>query len=234
MAWLQGLVEREGLVRGSWNAMRSLWELSFDYLPSRKRMRYGDIDYDFDHGVNTTWAAPSLAVRLREVFTRGRYQPSEPGRFHEILEALVIDYERFVFLDLGSGKGRTLLMASDYPFRRVIGVEVIPELHAIAEENVRRYRNGAQKCSAIETWVGDAREFPFPQDPTVVYLFNPFPGDVLRKVLERLKESLDASPRDCWVIYHNLVHEEVFREMKWLRQELGNDQYAIHRVQMSG
>ena len=47
----------------------------------------------------------------------------------------------FTFVDLGSGKGRTLLMASDYPFRRIIGVELLPSLHQIAQENLRQYKS---------------------------------------------------------------------------------------------
>ena len=141
LTWYRGLVQQQGALRGTLQAAGSLVELALDYRPSRRRLRYGDIDYDFDHGVNTSWAKPSLAIRLREVFTRGQYQPSEPELFHQILGALTLEHEKFTFLDLGSGQGRTLLMASEYPFRRIVGVEIIPELHAIAEQNIRRYRN---------------------------------------------------------------------------------------------
>src|SRR6266704_3572289 len=217
------------MLRACGHALREMWNLALDYLPSRRRMRYGDIDYDFDHGVNTTWAAPPLAVRLREIFTRGKYQPSEPGLFHEILGQMPIEHERFTFLDLGSGKGRTLLMASDYPYHKIIGAEIIPELHTISEENLRRYRSEQQKCFALETWLGDARDFHFPNEPMVVYLFNPFPVDILREVLERLRASLTEHPRATYVIYHNLVHEDVFQEMAFLEAMKRTEQYAIYR-----
>lgn len=204
-----------------------------DYLPSRQRLRYGDIDYDFDHGVNTTWARPSLSLRLREVFTRGKYQPSEPELFHQILEAAQVRYEDFVFIDLGSGKGRTLLMASDYPFRRIIGAEIIPELHEIARRNVQQYHSEEQKCFATEAWLGDAREFPFPLEPLLIYLFNPFPEDILRTVLDRLFRSLQDSPREAYVIYHNLVHENVFQAMRFLELEHKTHQFAIYRARTS-
>lgn len=227
---MRGLVQREGLFRGIASAVSSLAELVLDYLPSRRRLRYGDIDYDFEHRVNTTWASPSLSVRLREIFTRGKYQPSEPELFHHILELLRIDYARFTFIDLGSGKGRTLLMASDYPFHRIIGAEIIPELHAIAEENVKRYRSEQQKCFALETRLGDAREFEFPDEPMVLYLFNPFPADILREVLENLRVSLGARPRETYVLYHNLVHEAVFNTFDGLTLQQKTTQYAIYRA----
>jgi hypothetical protein len=230
LAWLRGLIQREGVIRGGTSALRSLCELATDYLPARQRLRYGDIDYDFDHGVNTTWARPSLAVRLREVFTRGKYQPSEPELFHHILGAARIPYEEFIFIDLGSGKGRTLLMASDYPFRLIIGAEIIPELHETAQQNIQRYRSENQKCFALEAWLGDARQFPFPPEPMLVYLFNPFPEDILRTVLERIRESVEQQPREVCVIYHNLVHEGVFRSMHYLHPVHRTHQYAIYRT----
>jgi SAM-dependent methyltransferase len=228
LAWFRDLVRREGLFRGLGSAAVSGWKLALDYLPSRRRLRYGDIDYDFDHRVNTTWAAPTLPMRLREIFTRGKYQPSEPELFHTILCALQVNFERFTFIDLGSGKGRTLLMASDYPFRKVVGAEIIPELHEIAVQNLARYESEQQKCFALEAWLGDAREFPLPPEPMVLYLFNPFPADILRDVLLRLQQSLGEIPRETYVIYHNLIHEDVFQSMGFLRAVHRTEQYAIY------
>ena len=224
-SWLRGLVRREGVLRGLAVGLGVLAGVAVDYLPSRRRMRYGDIDYDFDHRVNTTWARPSLAVRLREVFTRGKYMPSEPEVFHEIMGGLGIEYERFTFVDLGSGKGRTLLMASDYPFKKIVGAEIIPELHAVALENLAKYKSEAQKCFSIEAWLGDARECSLPPGPLVIYLFNPFPADVLREVLAHVQSFAGS-----YVIYHNLVHPDVFIEMTWLERVSGNERWEAFRV----
>ena len=225
LAWIRGLLRREGVLRGVATGVGALAGIAVDYLPSRRRMRYGDIDYDFDYRVNTTWARPTLAVRLREVFTRGKYMPSEPEVFHEIVGRLGIEYERYTFVDLGSGKGRTLLMASDYPFKKILGAEIIPELHAIALENLAKYKSEAQKCFAIEAWLGDAREFPLPDGPLVIYLFNPFPADVLRDVLARFRGRAEAI-----AIYHNLVHPDVFEEATWLERVRGNERWRVYRV----
>ncbi len=230
LAWIRGLIEREGIVPGVAKAFRSFVEVGIDYLPSRRRLRYGDIDYDFEFGVNTTWAKPSLSVRLREIFTRGKYQPSEPELFHHILGQFDIVHDRFTFLDLGSGKGRTLLMASDYPFRRIIGAEIVPELHAIAASNIARYHSERQRCFLIETWLGDAREFPFPNEPLVLYLFNPFPKDILIAVLERLHGSFLETPREILIAYHNFVHEDVFQSSSFLERLQRAGQFAIYRM----
>lgn len=203
-----------------------------DLTPSRRRSRYGDIDYDFDHGVDTTWATVSLRTRIRELLSGGRYQPSEPSLFHQILRSLPVAPDGFTFIDLGSGKGRTLLMASDYPFRRIIGVEFLAELDAIARENIARYHSDRQNCFAMESHAGDARDFVFPDEPTVVYLFNPFPENVLPTVLANLHDSLIHSPRPLYLAYHNLVHEKAFGEQEWLQPVYRATQYAIYRARI--
>jgi len=206
------------------------FELLRDLTPGRRRSRYGDIDYDFDHGVDTTWATVKLRTRIRELLSGGQYQPSEPELFRQILRALPMKPDGFTFIDLGSGKGRTLLMASNFAFERIIGVELLEELDAIAKRNITRYRNEQQKCFAIESQAGDAREFGFPAEPTVLYLFNPFPEHVLRQVLANLRQSLQEAPRPAFVIYHNLVHERVFTENMWLQALYRTNEFAIYRA----
>ena len=206
-------------------------ELLRDLTPERRKSRYGDIEYDFDYGVDTTWATVSLKTRLREWISGGQYQPSEPALFHEILNALPIAPDGFTFVDLGAGKGRTLLMASDYPFRRIIGVEILEELAEIARRNIARYSSDRQKCFDIEAVTGDAQAFRFPAEPTILYLFNPFPEYVLRAVLDHLQQSLRSQPRDVYVIYHNLVHEAVFNELaSWLQPVYRTHQFAIYHA----
>lgn len=198
-----------------------------DLTPERRRSRYGDIDFDFEHNVDTTWATVSLRTRVREWLSGGQYQPSEPAIFCEMLDSLRADLSGFTFIDLGSGKGRTLLMASSYSFRRIIGVELLEELHVTAAENIARYHSDQQKCFAVESHAGDARQFTFPTEPTVLYLFNPFPAYVLLEVLANLHQSLLANPRRCFVIYHNLIHEPVLAGQSWLRRIHRTDQFAV-------
>src|ERR1700682_5213315 len=111
------------------------------------------------------------------------YQPTEPSFFHDMLNALKIDFREFTFIDLGSGKGRVLLMASDYPFRRIVGIELFPDLQRLGQENLSQYKSDSQPCFAVESILGDARTFAFPPEPTVLYLFNPLPEEGLVQVM---------------------------------------------------
>jgi len=220
--------------RGALGALRYYAAATFTFLrdlaPERRRSRYGDVDYDFEHGVDTSWATVPLRTRIRELASGAQYQASEPELFSKILQALPVQPDGFTFIDLGSGKGRTLLMASDYPFHRIVGIELLSELNEIAQKNIAAYFSTQQRCFNIKSLAGDAREFKFPREPLVLYLFNPFPDYVLRAVLDNLRASLQTSPREIFVIYHNLVHEDIFRAQPWLKELHRTPQFAIYRA----
>jgi SAM-dependent methyltransferase len=224
---------------GYWAATRRLlgvlWEYVHDSTPARLRQRYGDADYDWDYRVNTTSGAVGWRDRLLGMF-HSAYQPTEPAAFHDMLDVLqqspspdqtALNFREFTFVDLGSGKGRTLLMASDYPFRRIVGVELLPSLHQIAQQNLRQYKNESQKCFAIESICADATAFSFPDQPLVIYLFNPFPESGMRQVFANLEQSLHIHPRPVYVLYHNPLLEHVLSERALLRKIAGTHQYSM-------
>ncbi len=211
--WWAHAARVEGPVRATRRLLRILWDYTRDSTPDRLRARFGDAEYDWDHRVNTTSGAVGWRDRLLGMF-HSAYQPTDPAAFAEMMAALRdqpgFDFREFDFIDLGSGKGRTLLMASDYPFHRIVGVELLPSLHAIAEENISKYKNDAKKCFALASICADAITFPFPADPLVLYLFNPFPESGMRQVLRNLDESLRAYSRQVYVLYHNPLEERAF------------------------
>ena len=223
-------IGRSGVIRGSREFLSALWEFLRDSTPSRLRSRFGDADYDWDFRVNTTSGAVGWQDRLLGVF-HSAYQPTKHAAFGEMMNALAqqghVDFREFTFIDLGSGKGRTLLMASDYPFRRVLGVELLPSLNEIAKQNLAQYHNESQKCFALESICADATTFTLPEGPLVIYLFNPFGESGVRRVLATLEESLDENPRPVHVIYHNPQHESVLIESGRLTRLLGTHQYSI-------
>jgi SAM-dependent methyltransferase len=107
-----------------------------------------------------------------------------------------------VFLDLGSGKGRMVLLAARYRFRRVIGVEIAEPLIAVARRNVASCRL-RRRCGEIELVNADVLHYRIPDDVTVVYMFNPFGGAVFDAAVAQLIESVDRRPRRVRVIYRN-------------------------------
>jgi SAM-dependent methyltransferase len=112
-----------------------------------------------------------------------------------------------VFVDLGCGKGRPLIQfARRFPVDRVVGVEYDPGLADICRENLRRTQ-GRHKARSWEVLVGDARSFQVPDDATIVYIANPFAGDVFAESLERIVESQDRRPRPMRLAYASPVEK---------------------------
>ncbi len=225
-AWWKERRERQGFFSALRTSVADLWEFLRDSTPERKRRRYGDVEYDWECRVDTTSATVGWRDRLLGVL-HSPYQPSEPGLFHDMLASLRIDHRNFTFIDLGSGKGRVLLLASDYPFRRIVGIELLPSLHGIAQENLRNYKSDKQRCFIVESVCSDAREFVFPMEPTVLYLFDPLPASGLSVVIANLEQSLRKQPREFYVLYHNPVLEHALGKSSLLRKIGGTHQYSV-------
>ena len=226
--------------RGAWGAtsllLRELWDFLRDSTPERRRSRFGDADFDWEHRVNTTSGTVGWRERLLGVF-HSAYQPTEQAAFREMMAVLPIDFRAFTFIDIGSGKGRVLLMASEFPFRKIIGVELVASLHRIAQENIAAYqakkalvdphRAATQPQTPVESVCMDARQFPFPETPLVVFLFNPLPESGLRRVLRNLEKSHSEVPRPIWIVYHNPVLEHVLLESPTLLKKAGQREHSL-------
>jgi SAM-dependent methyltransferase len=227
LQWWKDHRKQKGFFSTLWRLRGVLWEFVRDSTPGRRRQRYGDVQYDWDYRVNTTSATVSWQNRLLGMF-HSPYQPTEPALFHEMMSALKIDFREFTFIDLGSGKGRVLLMAANYPFHRTMGIELLPELHRVAQENLSQYKSSSQQCFAVECILGDAREFTFPSEPTVLYLFNPLPEEGLAHVIASLDRSLREQPRPLYVLYHNPLLDHVLANWGRLRKLSGTHQYRVY------
>jgi len=220
---------RQGFFTATAEFLAAIWEFVRNSTPARLRLQFGDADYDWVYRVNTTSGAVGWRDRMLGVL-HSPYQPTEPALFQEMIEMLQqngVHLSEFTFIDLGSGKGRTLLMASGYPFRRIIGVELLPSLHGIAQENLSRYKADSQRCFVLEAVCSDATAFIFPHEPLVLYLFNPFPESGLRKAIQNLENSLRSHPRTTYVLYHNPQLEHVLSEQGFLKKVAGTHQHSI-------
>jgi predicted RNA methylase len=230
--WRRDSLRERGIVGSIGYLAGQLAECVKDSMPERRKSRFGDIDYDCETAMDTTWARLPLSVRVREVFSERLYQPTVESEFEEIMQVLAtVDFERFTFIDLGSGKGRAILLAAAYPFAAIAGVEVQPELAVIARANIERLKSQAEpKCRQIVSICGDAREYEFPATPIVLYLFNPFPDYVLRDVLVKLMASFERAPRPIYVIYNAPFEKKEFERHPELSLYYETAQYQIYRA----
>jgi hypothetical protein len=175
------------------------------------------LDSRFDRQFGTDTSGRIELASLSTVGTNrenGVYYESTPtGIFKYVMRNIPLAHEEFVFVDLGSGKGRTLLLASDYPFRRIIGVEFAKELHEIACRNIAIYHERMRRTTCVTSSLCmDAAEFNFPADPFFLFLYNPFWEPVMRAVLQNLERSLAANTRKVMVVYYNPLSSSVFNQ----------------------
>lgn len=197
------------------------------------------IDEEFDRRFGTDTAGE---VQLSDVGMAGEdikrghglYRPVWAQVFHDAVRELPIAIERFTFLDYGSGKGKALLLASDYPFESIVGIEFAPPLHAVAEENLRRYSNPGRRCTDVRSEWADALKFEPPARPLVCFFFNPFDDATMDAVVERLVDSVRRTPREVFLLYCNMrdveEHKAAFHARRGLRLVIERAKYLTYLV----
>ncbi len=163
-----------------------------------------DLLFELRGGVDTRRfvALDRASPVLGENAPHGRdYHPTRVRHFRALMRALDLP-EGLGFLDLGSGKGRILILAAAMPFLRVVGVEYSPELCAVARQNLRR--SGLERVELLQV---DAARLEIDDDLHVFYAFNPFDEVVLAAVLENIGASLRRAPRPAWIILNKARHD---------------------------
>jgi len=209
--------------------------LSTDKVLQRLQLIVGETRcrmYDWRHQVHTCGDA-----ELADLHIVGRseehgtpYVPTHPGFLSALFRSLDIDYSRYQFIDLGSGKGRVLLVASEFPFKRIVGVEFAVQLHKTALDNVKRYKSDTQRCEDITCVHGDAVHYTFPNEPTVLFMANPFGPPILTPVLRKLERSIKRHPGDviflCAAPFHATLVEEL-TPLRCIARERYHDTYRL-------
>jgi tRNA G46 methylase TrmB len=177
-----------------------------------KQGRQREIDFDERFGVDTSGFLHPTDLNLNSAnhVHAVSYGGSDPKDFREAIEALNIDYGRFVFIDFGSGKGRAILLATEFPFKKIVGVEFSEVLHNIATENIKRFRSDIARCTNIEAVCMDVMEYALPNDPLVCYFCNPFDETLMARVASNIRSSFIKKPRTIFIVYYNAKAAHLF------------------------
>ena len=200
------------------------WKWRYFAFRHKKQARL-NIIFDREHGVETAMELPlaSVGVPSADVARgNGVYRPLTEKLFRAALAASGIDATKFTFVDIGSGKGKVLFMAADLPFKRIVGIEYAGGLHEIALRNVAAYRSDTQQCKAIEPVHADALQYPLPEGPLLLFIFNALAKEIMRELLNKLDRGEAAQQhRPILLIYTNVRNVSevggVFSGLKNLR-----------------
>jgi predicted RNA methylase len=131
-----------------------------------------------------------------------QYQGVSPRLVKALFRRLPREAFLAPFIDLGAGKGRVLILAARAGFPRRIGVEFAAPLAFLCRRNLDQ---AGVQADVVEQ---DAADFRLPAGPLVVFLYNPFHGATLARVVERLREHAGRHP--VWVLYVNPLGLETF------------------------
>jgi len=166
--------------------------------------------FDLAHGTDTSGHIDGEALTPANLHNTAYYAIS-PSAFTRALELLPEPTSGFTFLDIGCGKGRALLVAAQFDFARILGVEISPELCRVAEANTGTNPR-------IEIHQQDATSLTFPATPLVVFLYHPFLAPTLRRVLTNLERHHRANPHTTYLLYANNTYPKLLVRFPFLHQ----------------
>ncbi|HSU18473.1 MAG TPA: class I SAM-dependent methyltransferase [Acidobacteriaceae bacterium] len=181
--------------------------------------------FDAQYGVETSGliAGGDLAAgHPHDAFITG-YAGVAPSRFVAALDRWRAQLgsrrvEEYSFVDLGCGKGRALLMASQWPFREVLGVELNPGLARVAESNGRVWAAAGLERCPVRVICADATEVDLPEGPLLVFLYNAFSEPLMKLLAARLRERAARSTAPLELIYHYAAHGEMLETIAGMRK----------------
>ncbi len=174
--------------------------------------------FDLEFGVRTSGLVAGR--NLKSGHRADRHNTAYFGVAPSVFREMIVRWRRlkpaapideFTFVDLGAGMGRALLLAAEFPFRAVVGVELNPTLARIGRRNMAMWRKAGRARSPMRMICGDAAEFELPTGPCVVFLFNPFGAPVLRRVLNSWVRNSAGREGQLDILY---VNNEQERELQ--------------------
>jgi SAM-dependent methyltransferase len=186
----------------AWGVVEAVTDFT-RYVRARRQEKHDG--FDERYGVET-----SRMVGLGALDGLGRhgadavyYWPTREEEFELVMRSVgPLEYRDFVFIDIGCGKGRVVLLAAGLPFKRVIGLDFSPRLIEQAQRNIEQY-SGPRRASSVDVRVGDAAEFSFPEGNLLLYMFDPFGPAVMEKMLANLEAARRQSSRQVTLLYYS-------------------------------
>jgi hypothetical protein len=197
-----GLARRHGFRESLHFAARNVRHM----IAHRTALRW-DRKYGVDTAGSIQLAALSVKGPNREF--GNECVCTSPKSFDFMMRCLPADLQDYTFVDFGSGKSRTVLLASRYNLGKIIGVEFAKELVDCARTNIARFNGAWQNCRDLEIVEADATEFIVPDKPLVIFFYNPFAREVFDIVLQNIVASLTTKKRDCYIIYGSSSHDAI-------------------------
>lgn len=177
---------------------------------------FSELFYDIKMSVDTAgiYESHQLDIPSENKHSSKRYQASRPEAIRLALRYLPKEVSEGGFCDIGSGKGKALLIASKFGFKKLYGIEHSKYLADISKNNLEKLA-----LHHGEVFIGDAKKIAFPTDVTTFYLYNPFDEESTKIVAERLYTFAKKGKKQIYIIYVVPVHDYIFQKYFLLEKE---------------
>jgi SAM-dependent methyltransferase len=172
-------------------------------------------DFDKKYGVMTSGVTESSEAGIVDETARSLavgYVPTRELVIRHILTNTTqeLNLGQYSFIDLGCGKGRTLIVAAQLPFKEVIGVELSPLHCEVAEANIQRYLSDVRNpalCRNVRVSCVNAADFEFPDTNLLIYMYRPFLGPIFKNVADNMRRFQAGTGRRVLIAYSCPVEE---------------------------
>lgn len=196
----------------------SPWARSYLLSSIRRRIRLGSDPsdqrptklfthpFDVKHGTDTS--GETVYHELRSGLTADAYATGYLGCEPSVIRraiAAIPNRQNATFIDFGCGKGRALIVASEFSFRAILGVELSPRLSAIAAANARLIADKFPERGRIDVVQGDAAALEIPTGPVVIYMYHPFERPVMERVIRNFEKAALEGSREIYIVYQRPV-----------------------------
>ncbi|KRR10820.1 class I SAM-dependent methyltransferase [Bradyrhizobium valentinum] len=192
--------------------MKELRKLISKFTPERILRKSSLLIMENFQGVDI-----SRIVYPEEVGLDSRYVGESTPSWNKYVVRLLKDLHinnQDAILDIGCGKGSAMLAMLKFPFARVDGIELSEEISEIAIRNLTRL-----KKQRWQIFNGDAITFKDYNAYSMLYFYNPFPGEIMRQVVANIHSSISGREQEMLIIYNLPVcHELIVKDGVFCKQ----------------
>ncbi|WP_342332627.1 class I SAM-dependent methyltransferase [Pedobacter sp. FW305-3-2-15-E-R2A2] len=188
------------------------WANAKELAHENSKRRENEDQFDQKYGTLTSTIFEQYElpedINLERFVNAYRYSPSPVNIVREAMHLLKehrIDYNKYTFVDIGSGLGRNLLIASEYPFQKITGIEISSYLTEIAKGNLDKYNSPTQKCKDIRLECTDILAYSFPKENMILYFWEPFTADVSGPFMQSLSQFIRETGLTIHLIFLGAV-----------------------------
>lgn len=192
-----------------------------------------DALFDWRYGVDTQGKITPGALDAigPHKWNSSGYEAVHVATLRRMLNRLKVDKAQYMFADYGSGKGRAVMMAAMCSFRGVVGVELSPRLHKIAQRNVAALEKRRRGLAPIDLICTDAIRWQIPDHDMVIFLYNPFDSVVMRKVVSAMEAWRSRHPhRKLVVMYRNPQSALALEESRYFKVVFADEDFRIYET----